>query len=65
MCCHCGSGDLLGFASRLLIEMAHFCAFGCHGSIPDPYNSLSTSSSKPNLWVAANCRPFTTLPIRD
>jgi hypothetical protein len=33
MCCHCGSGDLLGFASRLLIEMAHFCAFGCHGSI--------------------------------
>jgi hypothetical protein len=32
MCCHCGSGDLLGFASRLLIEMAHFCAFGCHGS---------------------------------
>src|SRR6266508_3587652 len=32
MCCHCGSGDLLGFASRLLIEMAHFCAFGCQGS---------------------------------
>jgi hypothetical protein len=36
MCCHRGSGDLLGFASRLLIEMAHFCAFGCHGSTKAP-----------------------------
>jgi hypothetical protein len=34
-------------------------------TIPNPYNPLSTSSSKPNLWGAANCRPFTTLPIRN